>query len=75
MTTWEYGYMWVQAGHRSLMALGDGEMQRLGLTDRQQILGILNKLGADGWELISTEVIHNGDATGHTVFWLRRERS
>jgi hypothetical protein len=73
MTKWEYGYLWVQPGHRSLMALGSDEMQRLGMTDRQQVLATLNKLGADGWELASTETVHDSDATGHTVFWLRRE--
>jgi hypothetical protein len=74
MTRWEYGYLWVQPGHRSLMALGDGELQRLGMTDRQKVLGTLNELGADGWELTVTENVHDADATGHTIFWLRRER-
>ena len=75
MTAWEYGYLWVQPGHRSLMALGNGELQRLGIADRQTVLATLNELGADGWELASTETVHDSDATGHTVFWLRRERA
>jgi hypothetical protein len=75
MTKWEYGYIWVQAGHRGLMALGDGEVQRLGMGDRQKVLETLNQLGLEGWELTSTESVHDSEASGHTVFWLRRERA
>ena len=74
MSTWQYGYIWAQPGHRGVMALGDGEVQRLGMADRQLVLATLNQLGAEGWELASTEAVHDSDATGHTVFWLRRER-
>jgi hypothetical protein len=73
MTKWEYGYLWVQPGHRGSMALGDTPMQRLGMIDRHKVLATLNEVGADGWELVATENVHDSDATGHTVFWLRRE--
>jgi hypothetical protein len=73
MTTWEYGYLWVQPGHRGMMALGSAELQHLGMTDRRMVLDTLNRLGGDGWELAATENVHDSDATGHTVFWLRRE--
>jgi hypothetical protein len=73
MTKWEYGYLWVQPGHRSLVALGGAPPQRLGMADRQKVLGTLNEIGADGWELVATENVHDSEASGHTVFWLRRE--
>lgn len=74
MTNWEYGFLSVQSGRHGVLSLGGGDPQRLGILDRQQVLGLLNDAGADGWELVGTEVVGTADATAHTVFWLKRER-
>jgi hypothetical protein len=75
MPVWEYGYIWVQSGRRGVMTLGDGERESLGLVGGgQDALATLNRVGADGWELIDTEVHPEGAGLGHTVFWLKREK-
>ena len=75
MTAWEYGYIWVQTGRRGLLALGDDHRESLGLVDGgQDALTTLNRIGADGWELVATEVHTRHDGPGHSVFWLKRER-
>jgi hypothetical protein len=75
VTVWEYGYIWVQSGRRGVMTLGGGERESLGLVGSgQDALETLNRIGADGWELVGTEVHPAGEGGGHTVFWLKRPR-
>lgn len=75
VTAWEYGYIWVQTGRRGLLALGDAHRESLGLIGGgQDALETLNRVGADGWELVATEVHPGREGPGHTVFWLKRQR-
>ena len=74
MPAWQYGYIFVQSGRRATMMLGDGAPESLGLIGGgQDVLATLNRVGADGWELVDAEVHAEGAGLGHTVFWLKRE--
>jgi len=73
--SWEYAHVFFASSGPTagthVRLPNDNDARRVGPGDAGSLHQLLNKLGAEGWQLVSTQTVE----FGQTHFWLMRPRS